>query len=163
MKTEMKRRDFILKSCQAGIACCAMLYGAKMNTYGNATAVPGSDIPDPKKLNYCGYTCPADCKMKKATLEGNLALKEEAYKDWRIEQKYGMAFDPEKIFCHGCKTTGKPLGLVVEKCTVRACSIDKGYECCIQCDQLSMCDKEIWKTFPDFHKMVIEMQKKFQA
>jgi hypothetical protein len=163
MKTELKRREFILKSCQAGIACCALLVGAKANAFGHIAAMPGNDIPDPKKLNYCGYSCPADCKMKKATLENNTELKKEAYHDWRIEEKYGMAFDPEKIFCHGCKTTAKPLGLVVEKCSVRSCAIEKGYECCIQCDQLSECNKEIWKTFPDFHKMVIEMQKKFLA
>jgi hypothetical protein len=163
MKTEIKRRTFILKSCQAGIACCALLYGAKANVLGSMHSNAGGDIPDPKKLNYCGYTCPADCKMKKATLENNKVLKEEAYKDWRIEQKYGIAFDPEKIFCFGCKVPDKPLGLVVEKCTVRTCAIDKGYECCIQCDQLSVCDREIWKTFPEFHKQVIEMQKKFLA
>ena len=163
MKTELKRREFILKGCQAGMACCALLYGAKANAIGSMHSFQGRDIPDPKKLNYCGYTCPSECKMKKATLENNMGLKEEAYKDWRIEQKYGIAFDPEKIFCYGCKTTGKPVGLVVEKCTVRTCAINRGYECCIQCDQLSDCDKEIWKTFPDFHKSVIEMQKKFQA
>jgi hypothetical protein len=121
----------------------------------------GTDIPDPKKLNYCGYTCPSDCKMKKATLANDISLKKEAYNDWRIEKKYGIAFDPDKIFCYGCKTSDHPLGLVVEKCTVRNCAIGKGYECCIQCDQLPGCDKEIWKTFPDFHKTVIEMQKKY--
>jgi len=163
MKTELKRREFILKGCKAGIACCALLYGAKANALEGLRSFQRSDIPDPKKLNYCGYTCPADCKMKKATLENNTALKKEAYDDWRIEKKYGLSFDPEKIFCFGCKVPDKPLGLVVEKCTVRSCAIDKGYECCIQCDQLPVCDKEIWKTFPDFHKMVIEMQKKFLA
>jgi hypothetical protein len=161
MKTELKRREFLMKSCQAGITCCALLYGPKLNTLGNLHQGTGSDTPDPKKLNYCGYTCPADCKMKKATFGNDIALKKEAYKLWRIEEKYGIAFDPERIFCYECKTPDKPLGLVVEKCSVRTCAREKGYDCCIQCDHLSVCDKEIWKAFPDFHKEVIEMQKKF--
>jgi hypothetical protein len=150
MKTEQNRREFLKKSCQAGIACCTLMVASKLNALGNPVFTKGTDVPDPKKLNYCGYTCPADCKMKKATLENNVTLKKEAYTDWRIEQKYGLAFDPDKVFCYGCKTADKPLGLVVEKCSVRNCAIEKGYECCIQCDLLAGCDKEIWKTFPDF-------------
>lgn len=162
MKTNLKRREFIMKSCQAGVACCALLSGSKVFALGNLNTLQGDDLPDPKKLNYCGYTCPADCKMKKATLENNVDLKKEAFKDWRLEEKYGVAFDPEKIFCYGCKTSGKPLGFVVEKCTVRNCAIEKGYDCCIQCDKLSGCDKEIWSTFPDFHKAMMELQKKYK-
>lgn len=163
MKTELKRRDFIVKSCRAGVACCALLAGSRLGAFGAMTAPGRDDNPNPKKLNYCGYTCPADCKMKRATLENNVDLKKEAYADWRIEQKYGIAFDPEQIFCYGCKTSGKPLGLVVAKCTVRNCAIDKGHDCCIQCDQLTGCDKEIWSTFPDFHNAVIEMQKRYRG
>jgi hypothetical protein len=163
MKTELKRREFITKSCKAGVAYCALLYGSKLYGIRNLNTMPGNDKPDPKKLNYCGYTCPDDCQMKKATLENNIDLKKKAYIDWRIEKKYGIAFDPDKIFCYGCKTTRHPLGLVVEKCTVRSCAMDKGYDCCIQCDSLSACDKEIWKTFPDFHKSVLEMQKNYRS
>jgi hypothetical protein len=162
MKTPLQRREFLKKSYQAGIACCTLLYASKLNLLGNQGSFPGIDIPDPKKLNYCGYTCPADCKMKKATLENDVALKQEAYKNWRIEEKYGISFDPDKVFCFGCKTPDKPVGLVVEKCTVRNCAREKGYDCCIQCDKLSDCDKEIWNTFPDFHLTVIEMQKKYK-
>jgi hypothetical protein len=101
------------------------LYASKLQLLGNPANVPGTDIPDPKKLNYCGYTCPADSKMKKATLENDVALKKEAYKDWRIEEKYGIAFDPDKVFYYGCKTPDKPVGLVVEKCSVRNCAREK--------------------------------------
>lgn len=162
MKTNLKRREFIRKSCQAGVACCALLSGSKVFAFGNLNTLHGDDLIDPKKLNYCGYTCPADCKMRKATLENNVDLKKEAFTEWRLEEKYGVAFDPEKIFCHGCKTSGKPLGYVVENCTVRSCAIEKGYDCCIQCDKLAGCDKEIWSTFPDFHKAMMELQKKYK-
>jgi hypothetical protein len=163
MKPELRRREFITTGCRAAVACCTLLAGARLGAFGAITDLRGADTPDPKKLNYCGYTCPVDCKMKQATLEDNVDLKKEAYADWRIEQKYGIAFVPEQIFCYGCKTMGKPLGLVVEKCTVRNCAIDKGYDCCIQCNQLRECEKEIWSTFPDFHNAVIEMQKRYRG
>jgi hypothetical protein len=159
MKTNQSRREFLAQSTKIGLLGGALAYCPRILSFGNM--LQDDTIPDPKKLNYCGYTCPPDCPMKKATLENDVELKKEAYKNWRIEEKYGIAFDPEKIFCYGCKTTDKPLGIVVEKCTVRNCAIAKGYDCCIECADLSACDKEIWKTFPDFHKAVIEMQKKY--
>jgi hypothetical protein len=116
--------------------------------------------PDPKKLEYCGYQCPADCKMKKATLENNLELRKEAYKEWRIQEKYQMAFDPEKVFCWGCKTD-KPAGIVTANCTVRSCVISKKYDSCIQCNNLAVCDEEIWKTFPQFRESMLKLQKKY--
>ncbi len=161
MKTQLKRREFILKGCMAGVAGCALLSGARLYGMQNLNFASGDEKPDPKKLNYCGYTCPDGCKMKKASLENNPELKKEAYKEFRIQEKYGIEFDADKIFCYGCKTQDKPVGLVVEKCTVRNCAIAKGYDCCIQCEGLSACDKEIWKTFPDFHKSMIELQKKY--
>lgn len=162
MKNSLKRREFILKSVMAGLSGCALLAGARLYGAENLKAL-ADDKPDPKKLNYCGYTCAPDCKMKKATLENNIELKKEAYADWRVEKKYGIAFDPEKITCYGCKVSEDKVGLIAGKCTVRSCAIEKGYDCCIECDKLATCDKEIWETFPDFHKMMIEMQKKYRA
>jgi len=161
MKTPLKRRDFIMKSAKAGIAGCALLYGARLYGADKLNFLNSDGKPDPKKLNYCGYTCQPDCRMKKATVENDTELKKQAYKDWRIEEKYGIAFDPAKVFCYGCKVSDDQVGLVVEKCSVRNCAIEKGFDCCIQCSQLSACDKEIWKTFPDFHKMMIDLQKKY--
>jgi hypothetical protein len=160
MKTNPSRREFLSKSSKLGLLCGAMVCCPRLLSFGNG--LQDDTVPDPKKLNYCGYMCPPDCPMKKATLENDIKLKKEAYKNWRIEEKYGIAFDPEIFFCYGCKEEGKPLGLVVEKCTVRNCAIEKDYDCCIECSELSGCDKEIWKTFPDFHNAVIEMQKKYR-
>jgi len=163
MKTSLKRREFILKSCKAGMAGCALLYSAKLFGAGNLKYFAGEGVPDPKKLNYCGYTCSPECKMMKATVENSIELKKEAYKDWRIEEKYGIAFDPEKITCYGCKVSDDKVGWIASQCTVRNCVIEKGYECCIQCTGLLSCDKELWKNFPDFHKHMIELQKQFIA
>jgi len=79
------------------------------------------------------------------------------------KEKHGVDFDAEKIFCWGCKTKDKPLGITISKCTVRNCAIKKGYDCCIECNNLVKCEFELWKNFPDFHKQVLEMQKTYMA
>ena len=97
MKTPLKRRDFILKSAKAGIAGCALLYGARLYGADKLNSLNGEDKPDPKKLNYCGYTCPPDCRLKKATLDNDTDLKKQAYKDWRIEEKQKASQSPRII------------------------------------------------------------------
>jgi hypothetical protein len=156
MKTEFKRRDFIVTCFKAGAACCAVAY---------CPALAAQDAkPDPKYLEYCGYKCPADCSLKKGTLENNLELKKKAYAEFRFKEKFGIDFDPDKVFCYGCKSAGdKPLGMTVKACTVRKCVMDKKLEACIQCDGLAKCDKELWTKFPKFRDTVIGMQKKYKA
>jgi hypothetical protein len=152
----MKRREFISTGYKGGIACGILLTG-NLNTF----ALAEDEKPDVKKLNYCGYQCPTDCKVKKATVENNLELKKEVYKEWRIKEKYNFEFDAESMFCWGCKAEGKPLGVITTNCSVRACAIDKSYDSCIQCKDLTTCEKEIWKTFPKFRESMLELQKKF--
>ncbi len=159
MKTNLKRRAFVNTCFKAGVACCALSYGPALLAQDTAKKQDGK--PDPKKLEYCGYKCPDGCPLKKGTLENDPELKKKAWTDFKYKEKYNMDFDPEKVFCYGCRTD-KPLGMPVRSCTVRACVIAKGYDCCIQCDTLGECDKELWKNYPDFKKAVIEMQKKYR-
>lgn len=154
------RRRFIRKSTTACTGIC-LLAGSNLKAI-TALLVSDEEI-DPKALNYCGYVCPDDCKFKKATLLNDIDLKKEAYADWHIKEQYNIDFDSEKIFCKGCKTTEEPLGVVAANCTVRSCAIDKEYESCIQCEELEICDENLWKRFPDFQKMMIELQQKFQG
>jgi hypothetical protein len=116
---------------------------------------------DPKKLMYCGYKCPEECKFLKASLENDIDMKKEAYEQWKIKERFNVDFDAEKIFCYGCKNTEKPDGVVLANCTVRSCVISKEYDCCIECLELVDCDKDLWTRFPDFKKHVIELQKKY--
>lgn len=161
MKRDFKRRDFVNTCFKAGIACCTVTCGAKLSANDN---VFRQDVkPDPKSLNYCGYKCPKDCPLLKGTLENNVELKKKAYEAFKFKEKYAMEFDPEKVFCYGCKIKDKPISVPVKACTVRSCVIEKGYDCCIQCDVLTKCDKELWKSFPEFKKQVIDMQKKYRA
>jgi len=161
MKTNFQRRGFISTCLKAGVTCCALSYSAALAAQGFVRN--GDEKPDPDDLEYCGYKCPADCTLKKGTLENNIELKKKAYADFKFREKYGLEFDPEKVFCYGCKVSGKPSGMPVKSCTVRSCVIEKGYDCCIQCDGLANCNKELWTNFPKFKDHVIEMQKQYKA
>jgi hypothetical protein len=161
MKQSLKRREFLIKGSQAGIACCAILMGANRLTFATNTSLKIDEPIDPKKLNYCGYKCPADCTFLKASLNNDNELKKKAYEQWKIKEKYNIDFDPETIFCFGCRNKEKPVGIVLKNCTVRQCVISKGLDCCIECKELNDCNKELWSQFPDFKKQVIEMRKKY--
>ncbi len=161
MKTQLKRRDFVSKCLKAGVTCCAFAYGKSLSAQDPVKK--RETKPDPKSLNYCGYKCTNECPLYKATMENSTELKKKAYEDFKIKEKFGVEFDPEKVFCYGCKVSDKPLGINVKACTVRRCAINKGLECCIQCDGLAVCDKELWLSFPKFKEGVIEMQKKYRA
>ena len=159
MNPVIKRREFLKKGSRAGVACCALLMGAHRLAYGNSGSV-GEPI-DPKALNYCGYKCPADCKFLQASLKDDPALKKEAFGQWKIKEKYNVDFDPEKIYCFGCKNKEKPEGVILTNCTVRQCAVAKGIDCCIECKGLADCTKELWSQFPDFKKQMIELQKQY--
>ncbi len=162
MNPKVSRRNFLMKGAQVCVGCCALIALPKLSANGLSSGfLPDNEIPDPKKLNYCGYKCPDDCKFLAASINNDTALKKEAFDIWKIEEKYGIAFDPEKIFCFGCKTTDKPEGVIITNCTVRKCAVEKKIDCCIECKELTGCSKELWTQFPDFKKMVIEMQTKY--
>ena len=157
MNPLIKRREFLIKGSRAGAACCAMMLGAHRFSFGNALNEP----IDPRSLNYCGYKCPADCRFLQASVKNDPELKKEAYRVWKIQEKYNIDFDAEKIFCFGCKNREKPEGVVLTNCTVRQCVISKGLECCIECRELNDCKKELWSQFPDFKKQMIQLQKQY--
>ena len=158
MNTKIQRREFLTKSTKAGIACGALMFCPK---FLSLSQTGDEELPDLKELCYCSYSCPPDCKMLKGTVENDTALKKEAYEEFKIKERHGVDFDPDKIFCYGCKNTEKPEGIVLKKCTIRACAISKGFECCVECDELVSCEKELWTQYPDFKKYVIELQKKY--
>lgn len=160
MKTKTNRREFISKGTKICAGGCLLLASSKM---GMARPFfeqfDENKKPVPQELNYCGYTCPADCQFKIATIENNLEKKKEAFEAWKITERYGVEFSEDIAFCYGCKTEDKPIGAAAGNCSVRACTIEKGFECCIECKELKSCDKELWSRFPSFHEGVIEMQK----
>jgi anaerobic selenocysteine-containing dehydrogenase len=157
MKTELKRRDFISKCFKAGATGSALLYGNSLFAQ-DPVKLKKEDLKD---LTYCCYKCTSECPTYKATIENNPELKKKVYEDAKWKEKYGIDFDTDKVFCFGCKSTDKPLSINVKACTVRKCAIEKGYDCCIECNGLTACDKDLWKSYPDFKANVIEFQKSY--
>ena len=164
MKYPYNRRDFFKTCAQAGIACCALIATPRLFALQNGFPflVPG-EKPDPKKLNYCGYTCPAECTFKNATLDNDLEMKKKAWEEWKIKERYGLDFDEKTAYCYGCKDKEHPAGAPMANCTVRSCTISKGLDCCIECDELKTCDKDLWSRFPQFHEGILKLQAQFRA
>jgi hypothetical protein len=125
-------------------------------------AYAGDEPIDPKKRDYCGYICPQDCTFLRGTLEDNVELKREAWKKWKIEERFSLVFNEEQAICYGCKELDKPEGIVLQRCDVRACARDKQLDCCIECNELTTCDRELWRRFPKFKQQVIEMQENYR-
>ncbi|MCK7479498.1 MAG: serine hydrolase [Candidatus Moduliflexus flocculans] len=50
-----------------------------------------------------------------------------------MKKKFGIDFDPDKIFCYGCKPGDKPLKAGMAECPVRTCPAAGGLESCVQC------------------------------
>jgi hypothetical protein len=118
---------------------------------------------DLKGLTFCGFKCTTQCTLYRATIENNPELKKKAYEEFKMKEKYNVDFDQDKIFCYGCKPNDKPLSINVNQCAVRKCAIGKNFDCCIECSGLAACDKELWKSFPQFKEKVIEMQKNYKS
>jgi len=156
MKTEIRRREFVGKFLKAGAAGCALLYGNQLLANNSQQQVKKSDL---KSLTYCGFKCTNQCTLYRATIEDNPELRKKAYEEFKFKEKFNVDYDQAKIFCWGCKPKDKPLSINVSACAVRKCTIEKGYDCCIECKGLNTCDKELWKNFPDFKLKVLEAQK----
>lgn len=152
MKTKSSRRQFIINSSVFG---CTLLVSGKLSAF----SFPQDKIPNPKEINYCGYTCPKNCEFLEASVKNDPELKKKAYETWEIKKRYGVDFHEETTFCFGCKNADKPAGVMMTNCTVRSCAIEKKHDSCIQCDKLEACNKDLWSRFPEFHKSVIKMRK----
>lgn len=161
-KQHFDRRDFLTLSAKAGVTACGLcmcsgfpLAGASQN------AAKTEPVPDLDKLTYCGYRCPPDCKFKKGTIDDDVELKRQAWELWKIEERFGVAFDPDQAICYGCKELEKPEGIVLARCDVRRCVQEKELECCIECLDLVTCDKDLWRRFPQFKEKVVKMQEQY--
>ncbi|NQT26055.1 DUF3795 domain-containing protein [candidate division KSB1 bacterium] len=162
MKADSNRREF-LKTCSAFCAGCAFFLHPRRITAGDDEEVKPEKAPNPDEHTHCGYQCSEECKLFKATVNNDMTLKKEAYQEWKMKERYGIEFDPEQVFCYGCKADDKPMSITLQKCTVRHCAKGKGLEACFQCKDLKTCDMELWKRFSDFKKNVIGMQEKYMT
>jgi len=157
MKNQIDRRSFVKSGTMAG---CALLLSGKLSAISGFSHLQ-DEVPDPKKLEYCGYTCPKNCQFLEASVKNDVELKRKAYETWEMKKRFNVDFESDKIFCFGCKNPDKPIGIRLQKCDVRNCVIDKKLDSCIECNKLSECEKDLWTKFPEFRKVVIKMQEKY--
>jgi len=158
------RRAFLESGTRTCVTLCGICLGAQLPALASLAAdEEPAKRPEPKKLSYCGYSCPKECTFLRATLANDVELKRQAWTEWKIEQRFGVAFDPERAICHGCKALDKPQGIVLARCDVRACVQEKKLDCCIECATLDSCDKDLWRRFPDFKQHVLTMRQQYLA
>jgi len=163
-KRSIDRRTFLSTGARAGVTLCGICVCSQFPGLAHAgDSVAEKELIDPKKLNFCGYTCRDDCTFLRGTLNDDIEIKVEAWKAWSIEERYGLKFDADQAICYGCKSLDKPEGVVLARCTVRSCAREKELDCCIECDGLPNCDRDLWSRFPKFHDQVVDMQKKYRA
>ena len=166
MESRQSRRHFLKDGAQFCGACCALL---AWNHY-----LPAKDGPQEKqekklkpidfsKLSYCGFPCLQVCELYKATLENDEKLRKLVYEKWGWKEKFGVDYDPKKVFCHTCKPGDKPMKVGMAECAVRICATANGMEACVQCKDLATCDKEYWKKWPDLHAFNKKNQARFLA
>jgi hypothetical protein len=162
------RRGFLEQCAKCGAAGCALLVLNRVSPgQENATVkpAPGSPPLDLKKLAYCGIPqsyCELQCELYKATRDNDTKLKQLVYEKWDMQKKFGIAFEPDKIFCYTCKPGDKPLKVGMAECPVRTCPMANGMESCVQCRNLASCDKAFWKEWPTAFAMAKKLQARYK-
>jgi Protein of unknown function (DUF3795) len=163
------RRSFLGHCAKLGGACSALLALSRISrAQESAPAQPGpAQKPiDLKTLGFCGIPqayCEQRCELFKATRENDAQLKRAVYDKWEMKKKFGVDFDPDKIFCYGCKPGNKPLKVGMAECEVRTCPISHGLESCVQCGGLASCDKAFWKEWPVAYAQIKQFQARYKS
>ena len=162
MESQKSRRRFLQDCAKYSGACCALLAWNRHLTAGASPRKKKGQERKPidlKPLAYCGIPCAQVCELYKATLENDVAMKKLVYEKWRWKKKFGIEFDPDKVFCYTCKPGDKPKKVGMATCGVRNCAVANGMESCVQCKSLAACKQEFWKSNPE----TFEFAKKVQA
>ena len=166
METKQSRRHFLKTCAQSGAACCALLaWNRHMRAEDNPEEKKDAATKplDFKKLSCCGVPCAQVCELYKATMENDVKMKKLLYEKWEWKEKFGVDYDPEKVFCHTCKPGDKPMKPGMAVCTVRNCAMANGMESCVQCQALASCDKELWKSWPQAYDFAKKLQARYLA
>jgi hypothetical protein len=115
-----------------------------------------SKQPDIKSMSYCCLNCNDKCQIFKATVENDIKVKQTVAANWTKE--YGEEFTVDDVFCYGCKREGKSQNKSLLKCTVRKCAKAKQIESCSLCNDLTNCEKDLWKNWPNVKVRALEIQ-----
>jgi hypothetical protein len=160
-KHQVDRRTFLTLGAKAGATVCGLCMCSGFPLVRASQNVAETELLNLDKLTFCGYRCPPDCKFRQGTIHDDVELKRQAWELWKIEERFGVVFDPDQAICHGCKDLEKSEGIVLARCDVRRCVQEKELECCIECLDLVTCDKDLWRRFPHFKEKVVKMQEQY--
>jgi hypothetical protein len=166
MESKQSRRMFLGHCAKMGVTCCALLAWNRNLSAGERLEIMQSQENKPidlKPFSFCGIPCLQACPLYGATLKNDLKVKKLIYEKWEWKKKFGIEYDPEKVFCYSCKPGDKPLKVGMADCAVRNCGLANGVESCVQCGHLAACDKEFWKTWPEQFASVQKLQARYRA
>ena len=107
-------------------------------------------------IAYCGINC-AECPAFIATQKDDYEALKKVAKEWSSES---MLFQPEELYCDGCKSEKRVFSWCTE-CPIRICSRKKGYENCAYCEDY-FCDnlKMTFDKTPTAKERLDEIRKK---
>lgn len=80
-------------------------------------------------ISACGLDC-LNCECRIAYLGGDEARKEEIAQNWSI--RYQASLSRADIKCQGCMEGNVHFNWC-ERCPIRSCVIQKGYQTCAEC------------------------------
>jgi hypothetical protein len=166
MESKQSRRHFLKHCAQFGGVCCALLaWNRRLPAEESPEKKEGQGIKpiDFSKLSCCGVPCAQVCELYKATLENDEKLKKLVYEKWEWKKKFGIDYDPEKVFCYTCKPGDKPKKVGMDVCVIRSCVMANGMESCVQCQNLAACDQEYWKKWPALYEFNKQNQARYLA
>ena len=169
MRDKQDRREFIEHGMIACSVFCGMLALGRIAPGADKKREKQGQAPKPldlKSLSYCGIPkayCEQQCELFKATRDNDAKLKKTVYDQWEMKKKFAVDFDPDKIFCFGCKPGDKPLKVGMAECPVRACPLANGLESCVQCLDLAACDKAFWKEWPIAFQAAKTLQARYKV
>ncbi len=164
MKTDEGRRQFLKEFSKVGVSCfsLAMWYSPGLADESNQDGKEKKVEPiELKKRSYCGIACETECELYKATQENNTELKKKVYDKWNWKEQFGIEFDPDKVFCYNCKPESNVYKMGMLECEVRKCAMKNEMDACIQCKNLTSCDKEFWSKWSHFYDHVKNLQKQY--
>ncbi|HOW84412.1 MAG TPA: DUF3795 domain-containing protein [Candidatus Aminicenantes bacterium] len=166
---KQSRRSFLGQCAKCGGACWALLALGRISRARESVSAQAGRQEKPidlAALAYCGIPqayCETRCELFKATRENDVKLKRAVYDKWGMKKKFGVDFDADKIFCHGCKPGDKPLKVGMAECEVRTCPISHGLESCVQCGGLASCDKAFWQEWPVAYAQIKQLQVRYKG
>ena len=165
METKQSRRRFLGRFAKLGGACCVLAAWHHLSAAERLELAKGQDNKplDLAPYSFCGIPCAQACPLHKATLNDDVKMKKLIYEKWEWKKKFGIEYDPAKVFCYSCKPGDKPEKVGMDQCPVRQCGLANDVESCIQCGHLDACDKAYWKTWPEQHAMIMKLQDRYRT